>query len=59
LASLSIGHHGNEVLELLIYSLDPLPALVKISGFFFAVVIFVLTLAASLDMNEVMSTMLL
>jgi len=59
LASLSIGHHGNEVLEFLIDSLDPLTANVKVACFFFSVVIFVLALATSLDMNEVMSTMLL
>jgi hypothetical protein len=59
LASLSIGHHGNEVLKFLIDSLDPLPANVKVACFFFTVIIFILTLATSLDMNEVMSSMLL
>jgi len=31
LTSLSICHHGNEVLEFLIDSLDPLPANIKVA----------------------------
>jgi hypothetical protein len=59
LASLSIGHHGNEVLQLLIDRLDPLSAKVKVACLFLTVVIFVLALATSLDMNQVMPSMLL